>query len=210
MRKLSAFLLVAVLCFSLSVTALAVSTYSFNGTTLPLEYKVNDNVYSLQSYYEQEKVDNPNYTITIVKSQSTGVYWLYRSSAGFYYDNTWTNFYPYEGTLDVFKLSGDYWVFEYTKNVSTGEGFIDPRYFDFVWSSDTVLYDDGSVFISGDSNFLKALSEIILEVTEEQLEKTLPEMGGTMKTLALCGVGLMASLVALKLFGKKSLLFLRK
>ena len=58
--------------------------------------------------------------------------------------------------------------------------------------------------------FRGALPLMILEVAGERLKMTLPEMGGTMKTLVLCGVGLMASLVVLKLFGKRSLIFLRR
>lgn len=60
------------------------------------------------------------------------------------------------------------------------------------------------------SRFRGALPVTILEVTEEQMVKTLPEMVGTMKTLALCGVGCLALLVVLSLFGKRSLLFLRR
>lgn len=52
------------------------------------------------------------------------------------------------------------------------------------------------------------LSEVIQGVTEETLqEKTLPEVNGTMNTLLLCGVGLIALLVVLKLFGKRSLIY---
>ena len=80
--------------------------------------------------------------------------------------------------------------------------------------SSNVKDPDGNVVFSPEDTgfFLLPLTlvEQVQGVTEETLlNQTLPAMGGTMKTLVLCGVGLIASLVFLKLFGKRSLISLR-
>lgn len=68
--------------------------------------------------------------------------------------------------------------------------------------------NNGTLWLDGDENFMAVpLAEIIQGVTEEQLAKTLPALGGTTRILVLCGAGLMASLMVLSLFGKRSLIF---
>lgn len=47
----------------------------------------------------------------------------------------------------------------------------------------------------------------LAEVTEKALGEMTLTLGGTMMTLVVCGVGLIASLVVLSLFGKRSLIF---
>lgn len=79
----------------------------------------------------------------------------------------------------------------------------------------SVSDEDGYVRVSPDtSGFfphpLPPLAAVIQGVTAETLNsQTVPALGGTMKVLVLCGVGLIASLVVLKLFGKRSLISLR-
>ena len=51
------------------------------------------------------------------------------------------------------------------------------------------------------------LHQVVLGATQGGLVETLPALGGTIPTLVLCGVGLMALLVVLSLFGKRSQIF---
>ena len=70
----------------------------------------------------------------------------------------------------------------------------------------------GYLYFDGDENFFLPPRPLAVEVgamTEETLVGILPQMGGMMSTLALCGVGCLALLVGLRLFGKRSLIFRR-
>ena len=79
------------------------------------------------------------------------------------------------------------------------------------WSSHDLTKSSGEVAFEGDPVFYPApLWEKVLKVVERETETGLPGMLGTMKILVACGVGLMALLVGLKLFGKRSLLFLKR
>lgn len=62
-------------------------------------------------------------------------------------------------------------------------------------------YKDGTLF------FLVPLWEKLDRVTQGQMMGLTAETVGTMKILALCGVGCLALLVVLKLFGKRSLIY---
>lgn len=61
----------------------------------------------------------------------------------------------------------------------------------------------------GDRFFPVPLWEEVQTVTQGEMGTLTSETAGTMKTLVVCGVGLMACLMALSLFGKRWLLFLR-
>ena len=77
-----------------------------------------------------------------------------------------------------------------------------------VWTSHDLKDEDGNVFMEGDLVFQGAPLEVIIQaVTGEQMKVMIPNLVGTMKILVLCGVGLMALLVVLKLFGKRSLIY---
>ena len=82
----------------------------------------------------------------------------------------------------------------------------------FLWTSHDIYDADGVLKLEGDPNFMVAppLQTILLKVMGEQLKATVPEIHGTMRILVVCGVGCLALLVGLKLFGKRSLLFLRR
>lgn len=113
--------------------------------------------------------------------------------------------------------------YRYTLNAETGEWKVnDPSYSSsgiglsktYVVDSNFDIYDkSGNVAFEGGGDFFTPpppLAELVLEVTEEELVTVaIPEMVGAMKVLVPCGVGLMALLVGLSLFGKRSLLFLR-
>lgn len=61
----------------------------------------------------------------------------------------------------------------------------------------------------GDRFFPVPLWEEVQTVTQGEMGILTSETAGTMRTLVVCGVGLMACLMALSLFGKRWLLFLR-
>lgn len=61
----------------------------------------------------------------------------------------------------------------------------------------------------GDRFFPVPLWEEVQTVTQGEMGNLTSETAGTMRTLVVCGVGLMACLMALSLFGKRWLLFLR-
>lgn len=62
---------------------------------------------------------------------------------------------------------------------------------------------------AGDRFFPVPLWEEVQTVTQGEMGILTSETAGTMRTLVVCGVGLMACLMALSLFGKRWLLFLR-
>lgn len=111
------------------------------------------------------------------------------------------------GTFSIYKLTDGEWVHD-----RDGRGAIDFHDLDsgnILKVSDNVEYN-GTVIMPNDPNFFPPppLAEVIQGVAMEELQtETLPKMGGTMKILVACGVGLMACLVVLKLFGKRSLIF---
>lgn len=80
-----------------------------------------------------------------------------------------------------------------------------------LYNSVDVYTSDGVLALSATPDFFyppRPLAEVIQEVTGKTLqEEAVPAVGGTMTILALCGVGLIASLVVLKLFGKRSLIY---
>lgn len=71
-------------------------------------------------------------------------------------------------------------------------------------SSSFSWYDD-----NGEQFFPVPLWAEVEQVTQGEMVALTTETVGTMKVLVVCGVGLMALLVGLSLFGKRSLLFLR-
>lgn len=205
MKKIFIWAFVFCLMFGsvLGVSAAEVGKYDYNGVSLPTHYKVNDNIFSVQEHYFDSKTDNSNLTYFI--RDTGGQYFLYRCDEGFSINSD--SKIVALGSVDYFTAytRDEYWTFFLSVDSSTFNNYLLSKS-QIVWASDT-LYQGSSVVISGDSNFRMALSEEILGVTKEQMMKTLPELGGTMNILVLCGVGCLALLVALKLFGRRSLIF---
>lgn len=72
---------------------------------------------------------------------------------------------------------------------------------DMVYSTLSFYKEDGTLF------FPLPLWEEMEQVTQGEMMGLTTEVVGTMKVLALCGVGCLALLVVLKLFGKRSLIY---
>lgn len=133
-------------------------------------------------------------------------YQVYYSSSPFYVNGDKVKT---DGSYFVYRSIDGGWAF-----LSDSSGGITINKTDVAKSSHDLKNGDGSLFMAGDvTGFffpMTPLAEMVLEVTEEELVTvTIPEMVGAMKVLVPCGVGLMALLVGLSLFGKRSLIFLR-
>lgn len=211
MKRLFSFLLVVTLAFSLTVS---VSAYSFNDNELPDSIRLDGTgitgTVPLIEYWQDFKEEYPNANMMIIYYYDA--YRLFVSKYGWYYSADGTVNYNASESVPSFTVSGDQWIFSVNSPVNAGTVVLQTGEH-YRWSAADILNSDNTVWKTGDVNFTPpppALQEIILEVVGEEMTVTAPKVGGTMKTLALCGVGLMASLVVLKLFGKKSLLFLRK
>lgn len=71
------------------------------------------------------------------------------------------------------------------------------------WNSDDIYYSDGTLWRSGDPNFIIPLSETMIQLAGGELQTVaVPEMTTTMRILALSGVGLMALLMVFPLLKK--------
>lgn len=206
MKRLSAILLAVVIAVMMVVPVFA--SFDANGISYPDVYMVDDNSFSHTEYYTTYKANHPNLTYLIHKN-SYGTY-LIRSNNGFYYYlDTRHNIAPLDGgSMDCFKLStdGSYWIYDWSASSYTS---VEPSK---TWVSDNVYDADGTLVFEGDPNFPVPplpLWEEVGQVTQGEMVTMNQTLGGTMKVLVPCGVGLMACLAVFVLFGKRSLIFLR-
>lgn len=95
----------------------------------------------------------------------------------------------------VLDTSGEDW----TQHSVGANGYLTLVASSFNW------YDEDT----GEMVFPHPLWETVGTVTQGTMPELNRNLGGTMRTLALCGAGSMALLVALKLLGKRSLIFRR-
>ena len=204
MKKILSILAVIVVIVSLAVPAFA---YDYNGEDYSLDYYTKDSNGEWQYAGNlQDLIFNEGgYLYFMNQSGSPYMYYmdsplyvknneLYHTDATTYYILSWNN------SLGAWMLN----------NTSPQNGNANGRYGFaniLVWTSSNVM-DGDSVYMSGDSNFqLPPLAEMVLKVTEEEMvEVTIPNLLGVLKILVPCGVGCLALLVGLKLFGKKSLI----
>ena len=102
------------------------------------------------------------------------------------------------------------WTRTYAKQVTKGDQSMNVRYnvTNIWWVNKDIYGMDGKLYLSGDENFPP--TPTLMEVVGEEMTMTLlPKTMETFSILALCGVGLMALLVGLILFGKVLRPFLR-
>lgn len=127
--------------------------------------------------------------------------------------------YRYVGMTDNVVLpSGVAWgLYRYNNNIWTKYAGEDASASEVTWGNviiwsnyDVYNYDTGELYVEADSNFFP-LAVRVQKMTEKTLtETTVPQMGGAVKVLVVCGVGLLALLILLPLFGKRSLLYLKR
>lgn len=101
-----------------------------------------------------------------------------------------------------YKKVGDDWELYSTLPNQYGNHVISLSGDASISTSDLDVYNtDGTLF------FRNPLWMVVEKVTQGEMTNLLTETGGTMKTLLVCGVGCLALLVVLSLFGKRSLIF---
>lgn len=189
MKKL--FLVLSTVCMVLCMT---VTTFA---------YQVGPyDVVSPTSIYEAHKDEYP-YGVVTLEGDSV---WLYLSKGEYQYLSKSEFVQSTKAGYRSWKYNPDegVWVTSGTgSNVST-------IMYDVYVSSHDINTDNGGLHKTGYLDFFSApppLAEVIQGVTEEAMTDSLPALGGTMTILAVCGVGCLALLVVLKLFGKRSLIF---
>lgn len=195
MKKLFIFLLVTALLvstFTLSVFAADTETYDYNGIVKP--YPPIESSHYKQGYTYMILTQNTLYLCTA--PVKVGII------------NDTAVFTPvYEGTLYryAYQVQNGEWAFFSSGGTKYGDTMITAN--TALWSSFDIYNSDGSLFMKGDENFIP-LHQQIQKVTEKTLAvETLPTVGGAMKILTACGVGLAALLMVLPLFGKLSKIF---
>lgn len=105
--------------------------------------------------------------------------------------------YTYDGGTDWYRESSRNDVY-YNNKVNAGSTSVELLVSTFNW------YDeDGGLFFPKPLPLHLAIGEM----TAVEMGEVLPEAVGTMKILAVCGVGCLALLAVLKLFGKRLLIF---
>lgn len=111
------------------------------------------------------------------------------------------------GNFVVYNLVDGAWTYE-----RTGQGAVEFPDLDsgrILKVSHDVNFQ-GAILMNKDADFFPTpLWEMVEQVTQGAMTEEMPKMGGTMTILVACGVGLMACLVVLSLFGKRSLISLR-
>lgn len=165
------------------------TTYDYNGFVLPVLPVLDYDAY------------------WVMFPSGDTAYRLVASSKPFSVENG--EVYVYEQTSLVFFSAGyssNEWSQYSTQNITTKYSVGDAE--SIVWASHNIANKEtGDVVFNGDVNFRDPLWVEMEQVTQGEMMGLTQTMGGTMKTLVVCGVGLMACLVALSLFGKRSLIF---
>lgn len=122
-------------------------------------------------------------------------------------------FFPYAGAKVMvysYDSASGSWVFVSSSTKSSGAHVVTYSSNQFrQWSNFDIYSSSGVLYYEGDTNFSLASPAVtVLDLAGERLEVVVvPELVQTMTILALCGVGCLASLTALKLLGKRSLIY---
>lgn len=161
--------------------------YNYNGITLP---QLPD--------FDREQY--PYFFIT--RNETTGSSTLRVTSATLGYDASKNAMvFTSSGKSIIYDFVEPSWVVRVESNVTEGATAAQP-YSLVHWTNFDLKDETGNTLISGDPNFMPPLWEKILKVTQGEMPSAAGAVHGTMTTLTLCGVGLIALLVGLSLFGK--------
>lgn len=218
MKKILPILMAVVLVFAMAIPCFA-STVTIGEHSVPSEYfSASGDMYSIQD------AANENATVFIVWYEQNNVKYYElifadNSAVITYIENGYYRFKALSETYIqrfIWNTDGStppYFDFKTSSNYTSSTsfyGFSDSLDGGILWSSQDIYNTDtGELVIEGNTNFPPPppLAEVIQGVTEETIKtETLPAVAGTMSILTLCGVGLMACLVVLSLFGKRSLI----
>lgn len=191
-------LILCLFCMTLS-TAYGAEMYDYNGTSKP----------------------------AIEGDQFAGYKYFYLVSSGLLYasdqpatvreetyvgSTSWPHYVPNGTKFAYYTVANNQWE-KKTEGVKEGTGaslllFSISSPSNLVWSSNSVYYENGTKFMNGDPNFFTMAELMNLTVAETMEKQTIPTMVGAMKVLVACGVGCLALLISLKLFGKALFRFL--
>lgn len=205
MKHLKAIVLAVVLCLCMSVTAFAADSGEpivIGGTEYPVIYSTTSGDYNIMDWLSE----HPSGTVYIHIDAASN--YMFRSTTDMYIDGSGKLVAKANAEVDMFKLNdaGTKWTYYTSLNLEQGKGYLTYKK-DIKAISRDIKDEAGSVVLTQHDRFYKALPVVVLEVTEEQMEKTLPEVFGAMGSLTVSAVGLLALVASLKLFGKRSLIF---
>lgn len=198
MKKLFSILSVFVLAFCLTVPVFA---YDFgDGGNL------GDITDEMQTYYDD------GYEYACLLDYGGGAKYLFLTTAPMKQNNVNGYVSATESLSYVrYTASGNKWVYVNKGTLASNQEPTSQR-LTVLWSSYNFKDNTGNLIMSGDPYFFPQvpLAELVLEVTEGELvEVAIPNLVGALKILVPCGVGCLALLAGLKLFGKRSLIFRR-
>lgn len=206
MKKIIPFLMVFTIALSLAIPASAAWKFDGDISDIPDPYAVWDS--ELRTYYPYAALIEMDNYYPIMRLFSTTPSPRLTATGNMVLD-----FAKYTGGVEgVYTYIEFFYNPEvgYWQQSATGSGAFMQGVNEIRASSFGVQYDGETITPGGGDFFTMPLPEMIQGVTAETLNsQTVPALGGTMKVLVLCGVGLIASLVVLKLFGKRSLISLR-
>lgn len=207
MKHFRAIALAVVLCLCMSITAFAADSgekiYDANGSDYPVLCNKSSSQFNVVDYISE----HPSHTVVITHGGSTTYLFIYKGMRMTVNENN-RLVAQNAGEFDMFKLASDRSVWNYytSSTLEVGAGYLVEKSDIRIVSKD-VVDATGVTVATQHERFHKALPVVILEVTEEQMEKTLPEVFGAMGCLTVSAVGLLALVASLKLFGKRSLIF---
>lgn len=203
MKHFRAIVLAVVLCLCMSITAFAANDSGdpivIGGKEYPVIYHTSSGDYNIVDWLSEHP---------------SGTVWVHIDVANSYMFRADGEMYILNGRLvaktntsvDMFKLNGDNWLYWTTLSLDKDESYV-TNTGDVKAISRNLYNADGALVQETHERFYKALPVVVLEVTEEQMGKTLPEIFGAMESLTVSAVGLLALVASLKLFGKRSLIF---
>lgn len=173
----------------------------------PLAYNLRNDVYDYNGYYFPvlPSYDNAKYRYGFLYHNPTSTQtMLHLSTSPVHVDGS-SVLLSEKGSRLAYTLEDGAWVYVAEYNFEANATIITNKNF-LVWSTHDVYNVAEELIIAGDSNFRFPLWVEMGLVTQGEMTQV-TDLGGMMKLLVLCGVGLMAFLVVLKLFGKRSLLY---
>lgn len=207
MKHFRAIALAVVLCLCMSITAFAADSGATIVDSKGDEYPVLCNKSSGQFNVVDYLSEHPSYTVAITYDGSNTYLFIYKGMRMTVNENN-RLVAQSAGDFDMFKLASNRSVWNYytSSTLEVGAGYLVEKSHLRIVSTD-IVDASGVTVATQHERFHKALPVVILEVTEEQMEKTLPEVFGAMGCLTVSAVGLLALVASLKLFGKRSLIF---
>lgn len=188
-------------------------TYLYNGHSFPRMMELeDDSTVDIFDYWEQLGGLYNFVILSRTGNFDSALFYLVAPNVEFINGNAVTS--AEDTNIILFKASytedgTPYWKYEATDIWGTKGALLAPKD-QVLWSAKTIVSGDSSAdIIEGDPNFMMPLWEMVEKVTQGEMPKMTDSLIGSVTNLVVCGICLMALLVALVLLRRKSLLFLR-